>query len=62
MNIKLTTEEVKALYAYIYGGSDKPEDYQLGKEVHDKVFGIVEKEIEERITKSIDDVLEEPHK
>ena len=42
MNIKLTPEEVKALYAYIYGGSDNPEEYELGKQIHDKVFSMAE--------------------
>lgn len=53
MSIKLTPEEIKALYAYIYGGSDTPEEYRLGAEIHNKVFGIVEKEIEARIAKVI---------
>lgn len=56
MNIKLTPEEIKALYAYIYGGSDTPEEYRLGAETHDKVFGMVEKEIEaksEEVIKSV---------
>ena len=62
MNIKLTPEEVKVLYAYIYGGSDNPKEYELGKEIHDKVFGAVEQEIEARIVKALDDVWKDAHK
>lgn len=60
MNIKLTPEEVKALYAYIYGGSDTPEEYQLGKEIHDRVFQTVEKETEARIAETIEMVCADP--
>lgn len=62
MNIKLTPEEVKALHAYIYGGSDSPEEYKLGEEIHDKIFGMVEKEIEARTVKALDDVWKDAYK
>lgn len=53
MSIKLTPEEIKALYAYIYGGSCTQEEYQIGAEIHDKVFGMVEKEIKAKGSKVI---------
>ena len=54
MNITLTPEEVKALYAYIYGGDVTPEEYQLGMEIHDRIFRTVEKETEARIAETIE--------
>lgn len=62
MNIKLTPEEVKALYAYIYGGDVTPKEYKLGKEIHDKVFGMVEQEIEARTVKALDDAWKDAYK
>lgn len=62
MNVTLTPEEVKALYAYIYGGDVTPEEYKLGVEVHDRVFGMVEQEIEARTVKAIDDVWKDHYK
>lgn len=62
MNIDLTPEEVKALYAYIYGGSDSPEEYRLGEEIHDRVFGLAEQEIEARTVKAIDGVWKDYYK
>lgn len=57
MKIYLTPEEIKALYAYIYGGSCTTEEYRLGVELYNKVFGIVEKEIEGKSAKAVKSVL-----
>lgn len=62
MDIKLTPEEVKALHAYIFGGDVTPEEYQLGMEIHDKIFGMAEQEIEARTVKALDDVWEDAYK
>ena len=59
MHIDLTPEEVKALYAYIYGGIDSPEEYQLGAQIHDSGRATGEQEIDARIVKDLDDVWEE---
>lgn len=62
MNINLTPEEVKALHAYIFGGDVTPEEYQLGAEIHDRVFGMAKQEIEARTVKVIDDVWKDYYK